>query len=105
MNIRKTFILFLNPGSELEYKKRHDEIWPEMIALLKSHDVHNYSISLEKDTNKLFCYAEIESEEKWADIANSEICKRWWDYMCDIMLCNSDNSPKSIELTEMFYMQ
>ena len=29
------FKMRLNPGQKEEYKRRHDEIWPELIALLK----------------------------------------------------------------------
>lgn len=104
MRIRKTFIMWLRPGFEDEYVKRHDELWPEMVETLKCHGVHNYSISLDRATNQLFAYAEIDSEEMWADIANTEVCKRWWKHMGDIMLTNHDNSPKSTELTEAFYM-
>ena len=105
MAIRKAFIMTLNAGCEEEYKKRHDDLWPEMIELLQSHGVHNYSISLCRETNQLFGYAEIDSEEQWAAIADTDDCKRWWDYMKDIMATNPDNSPKSVELTEVFYLE
>ena len=95
----------LNPGCEEEYKRRHDELWPEMKELLKSHGVNNYSISLCRETNQLFGYAEIDSEEQWKAIADTEECRKWWKYMSDIMETNPDNSPVSSELTEVFYLQ
>ena len=64
----------------------------------------NYTIFLDKQTLTLFGYIEIESEEKWAESANTEICKKWWDYMADIMEANSDNSPVSIDLKEVFHL-
>lgn len=103
--LRKTFYLTLNAGCEVEYKRRHDEIWPELVALLKEHGVHNYSISLARKTNQLFGYAEIESEQQWNDIANSPICQKWWKYMSDIMATNDDHSPVAVELCEMFYLE
>ena len=105
MPIRKTFFMTLNPDRESEYKRRHDEIWPELKTLLKSHGVHNYSISFSQETNQLFGYAEIESEEKWANIANSPICQKWWEFMSDIMSTNEDSSPVSVELSEVFYLE
>ena len=75
-----------------------------MKALLSSHGVHNYSIHLFAEQNLLFGYAEVESEEQWAAIADTEICKKWWAYMKDVMPSNPDNSPVSKELKEVFYL-
>ena len=94
----------LIPGNTDEYKRRHDAIWPELSMVLKTYGVHNYSISLSEDTNQLFAYAEIDSEEQWGSIANTTICKKWWLYMSDIMETNDNYSPMSTELTEMFYL-
>lgn len=103
--IRKGFLMKVNPDSHEEYKKRHDEIWPELVETLKEHGAHNYSIFLDKDINQLFAYVEIENEERWNAIANTEVCRRWWAYMKDIMPSNSDNSPVSVELKSVFYME
>jgi L-rhamnose mutarotase len=105
MRIRKQFIMYLNPGCEEEYRKRHDKLWPELEEALKSHGVHNYSISLCRETNQLFGYAEIESEERWNAIARTEACQKWWKYMGDIMATNPDSSPKSKDLVEVFYLK
>ena len=104
MKIRKSFCMKLISGNENEYKRRHDELWPDLKETLKVHGVHNYFISFSKDTNQLFAYAEIENEELWASISNTSICKRWWDYMSDIMETNDDNSPVATELTELFFL-
>lgn len=102
--IRKAFIMRLKPGNEAEYVRRHNPVWEELQAVLKSHGVHNYSIFFDRDTNKLFGYAEIESEEKWAAIADTEICRRWWAHMKDLMHTNEDNSPLAIALDEVFHL-
>ncbi len=39
------------------------------------------------------------------DMGDNEIVKKWWDYMADIMAVNPDNSPVSIPLEEVFYME
>ncbi len=103
--IRKAFLMSVNPESHAEYKKRHDEIWPELADTLKSHGASNYNIFLNQETSQLFAYVEIESEARWNAVASTAICKKWWAYMKDIMPSNADNSPKSCELTSVFYLE
>ncbi len=102
--IRKAFVMSVNPGRHGEYEDRHTPIWPELEAVLKAHGVNNYSIFLHAGTNQLFAYAEIESEEKWAGIADEEVCQKWWSYMGDIMPSNPDNSPVATDLREVFHI-
>jgi L-rhamnose mutarotase len=103
--IRKAFVMSVDPKFHEEYERRHRPVWPEMEALLKTHGVHNYSIHLDESTHQLFGYAEIESEERWAAIAKTEICQKWWQYMKDIMPSNPDGSPISKNLREVFYLK
>ncbi|WP_046174277.1 L-rhamnose mutarotase [Domibacillus indicus] len=102
--IRKASVMTVYKDQYEEYKKRHDELWPEMAAELKAHGAHNYSIFLEEETGKLFAYVEVESEEKWAGMAETEICQKWWAYMEPLMETNPDNSPVSRELKDVFYL-
>lgn len=102
--IRKAFKMKIYPDKIGEYTKRHNPIWKELYDVLKSSGVHNYSIYFDPQTNNLFGYAEIESEEKWSAISNTEICKKWWKYMKEIMEANTDNSPVSVELIEVFHI-
>ncbi|HKC64734.1 MAG TPA: L-rhamnose mutarotase [Pyrinomonadaceae bacterium] len=101
---RKAFLMTLKPGNEEEYERRHNPIWSELQEVLKAHGVHNYSIFLERATHRLFAYAEIESEELWHKIAETETCRRWWSYMEELMLTNSDSSPQAIDLDEVFHL-
>lgn len=94
----------LNPGCEEEYRKRHNPIWPKLEKVLKDHGVHNYSIFLDSGSNSLFGYAEIESEDLWQKIAETDMCRRWWAHMAELMLTNEDNSPVVSELTEVFHL-
>ncbi|UOQ44990.1 L-rhamnose mutarotase [Halobacillus salinarum] len=102
--IRKASVMYVNKGSYEEYKRRHDELWPEMNAALKEHGAHNYSIFLNEQTGELFAYLEIEDEEKWEQMSGTDVCRRWWAYMADIMETNDDHSPVSVELKDMFYL-
>jgi len=103
--IRKASIMHVNMDCFAEYKRRHDELWPEMAAELKNHGCRNYSIFLDEETGQLFAYAEIESEKRWAQMAKTDVCQRWWAYMKDIMKTNPDNSPVSRSLGSVFYLE
>ncbi len=100
----KGFKMKLFPGKEEEYEKRHNLLWPEMKEMIHNYGGKNYTIFLDEETLTLFGYIEIESEEKWAESANTEICRKWWDYMADIMETNPDNSPVSIDLMNIFHL-
>lgn len=102
--IRKAFVMYLNSGGRDEYESRHNPIWRELEQVLKDHGVSNYSIFLNEENNELFGYAEIESEEKWVAIAETEVCKKWWAHMKDLMETNEDNSPVSKGLKEVFHL-
>ncbi len=102
--IRKAFVMFLNEGQEAEYEKRHSPIWPDLQAVLKEHGAHNYSIFLDRETNRLFAFVEVEDEARWNAIAQTEPCRRWWAHMKDIMQSNPDNSPVALELREVFHL-
>jgi L-rhamnose mutarotase len=102
--IRKAFLMILRPGNQGEYERRHNPIWPELQEVLRRHGARNYSIFLDRETDRLFAYVEIESEELWANIAQTEVCRRWWAHMRDLMLTNDDNSPVAINLDEVFHL-
>ena len=97
--------MFLKPGFEKEYAKRHAALWPELKKQIEESGVRNYSIYWDKDTNILFGYQEVVGDTNSQDAeAADEITRKWWDYMADIMEVNPDNSPVSIPLPEMFHM-
>jgi L-rhamnose mutarotase len=102
--IRKAFVMSVNPGREAEYEKRHRPIWPELEKTLKAHGAHNYSIFLHPETRQLFGYVEVEDEQRWNAIAATPICRKWWAHMKDLMPSNPDNSPKSLDLREVFHI-
>ena len=102
--IRKAFVMQVSPDAHEEYQRRHNPIWPELEAVLKSHGAHNYAIYLDKARNLLFATVEIESEERWNAVGSTDVCQRWWKYMTDVMPANPDNSPVSSELQEVFYL-
>ncbi|TKC19146.1 L-rhamnose mutarotase [Robertmurraya kyonggiensis] len=102
--IRKAFIMTVYPDMHEEYERRHREIWPEMIEELRNHGAKNYSIFLDKETNQLFGYLEIDDEEKWKQMPLTETNQKWWRYMEPVMITNPDASPVTRELSEVFHM-
>ena len=102
--IREAGIMKIYEGMAEEYERRHNALWPEMIEDIRSHGGKNYSIFLNRATNELFSYLEIEDPEVWNARAGAEITKKWWDYMADIMETNPDHSPVFIPLTEVFHL-
>jgi L-rhamnose mutarotase len=99
---RIAFIMSVLPGHAAEYEKRHNPIWPELTDTLREHGVRNYSIFHDEATHQLFAYAEIEDEARWKAIAQTDVCRRWWRHMADVMPSNPDSSPVSRELHEVF---
>ena len=102
---REAFKMFLKPGFEEEYEKRHAAIWPELRQLLSDNGVYDYSIFWDKDTNILFACQKNNSDASSQDMGANPIVQKWWDYMADIMEVNPGNSPVSIPLPEVFYME
>lgn len=102
--IRKSIKMQLYPGMAEEYEKRHRALWPSMIEMIHAHGGSNYSIFLDQETNVLYGYLEIEDEEKWAKLADTEVNRKWWDYMADIMETNADNSPVCTDLVPVFHL-
>ncbi len=102
--IRKAAIMHVNPDQYAEYETRHNPIWPELEATLKSHGVYNYSIFLDEESSQLFAYVEIEDEARWNSLAQTDICKKWWAHMKPIMPSNPDNSPIEQPLREVFHI-
>lgn len=102
--LRRAFVMSVHPGREKEYEDRHNPIWPELEAALREHGVHNYSIFLHPETRQLFAYVEIEDEARWNSIAETAICRKWWESMRELMPSNPDNSPEALDLREVFHM-
>ena len=97
--------MYLNEGQKEEYKKRHNELWPELHQLLKDAGISEYSIFLDEETNILFAFQKLSGTGSSQDLGKTEVVQKWWAYMSDIMKSNPDNSPISKPLDEVFYME
>ena len=94
----------LKPGVVAEYKKRHDEIWPELAAALTAAGVSDYSIFFDAETFTLFAVQKLGEKNSTAGLPNLPILRKWWDYMAPLMETHADNSPVAKPLKEVFHL-
>jgi L-rhamnose mutarotase len=99
------FRMKLNPGMEAEYRRRHDEIWPELVDLLKAAGVSDYSIHLDRETGVLFGVLWRADDHRMDDLPGHPVMQRWWAHMADIMETKPDNEPVSVPLATVFHME
>ena len=98
------FRINLFPGQQEEYRKRHDEIWPELAALLREAGVSDYSIWLDEETNHLFAVLKRTPNHRMDVLPAEAVVRRWWDHMADIMETEPDNTPVQVPLRKMFHL-
>jgi len=101
---RNAFKMRLRPGVVAEYKKRHDEIWPELAAELKAAGISDYSIFLDEETLTLFAVQKLSDSNTASALPRSPIVRKWWDAMAPLMAVHPDNSPVATPLREVFYL-
>lgn len=80
----------IKPGCKAEYVRRHNEIWPEMVAVLKAAGICNYTIYCSGE--ELFGYYECEKGVAFAEKtqAESPVVQRWNDDMQDVLELEMD---------------
>lgn len=100
----RAFRMRLNPGCKQEYKKRHDEIWPELETLLKASGISEYRIFLDEELNALFGILQCPTDFDGAKLAQEPIMQKWWAFMADIMETHATNEPIASPLECVFYL-
>ena len=98
------FRMRLNPGCEAEYRKRHDEIWPELVDLLHRAGVSDYAIYLDPETLCLFGILTRSDDHAMDDLPGDPVMQRWWAHMADIMVVRADNEPVATPLIPVFHL-
>lgn len=98
------FTMKLLPGKAAEYKRRHDTIWPELLALLHEAGISDYSIYLDEETNILFGVLWRKDGHGMADLPSHPVMQRWWAHMADVMETRAGNEPVAVPLETMFQM-
>ena len=98
------FRMNLFPGQAAEYRKRHDEVFPDLAKALKDAGVSDYSIWHDAVSNHLFGILTLSDDNTMDQLAELEVTKRWWAFMRDIMAADADNVPVQIPLKRVFYL-
>ena len=98
------FRMKLHPGREAEYRRRHDAIWPELVALLREAGVSDYSIHLDRETGTLFGVLWRSDGHRMAELPAHPVMQRWWAHMADIMAAGPDNEPVAVPLETVFHL-
>jgi L-rhamnose mutarotase len=98
------FRMRLKPGMAQAYQRRHDEIWPELSALLGEAGIRDYSIFLDEESGALFGVLRRTANHGMDSLPQHPLMRRWWAYMADLMETNADQSPVSAPLVPMFYL-
>ena len=98
------FKMQLNPGCRDAYIKRHNEIWPELVNLLKDAGVSDYSIHLDSETNILFGVLWRSDGHSMDDLPSHPVMQKWWAHMADIMQTHPNNEPLASPLENVFHM-
>ena len=101
---RNAFKMKLKPGNVAEYKKRHDEIWPELSREIRAAGISDYSIFLDEETLTLFAVQKLTDKNSAASLPNSPIVSKWWNSMAPLMEVHPDNSPVATPLREVFHL-
>ena len=101
---RVAFVMQLHAGCEDEYRRRHESIWPELVALLRDAGIRDYSIFLDEKTLRLFAVLQTDDAMKLDSLAGEPVMRRWWEYMKDIMDTHADGSPVVVPLKGVFYL-
>ncbi len=94
----------LFPGFVEVYKTRHDEIWPGLVEVLKAGGISVYSIFIDEETGYLFGVLKADDPGLLDDLPAKPIVQQWWQFMSDVMETNTDNSPVTTPLKEVFYL-
>ena len=100
---RITYALELPRASFAEYRWRHEELWPELREAIAGQGGHNFSLHYDPAAELVFGYLEVDDPDAWAAGADSDVTRRWWAYMADLMPTNPDGSPVSHPLIEVFH--
>lgn len=98
------FRMQLKPGVIAEYRRRHDEIWPELVDLLRQSGIGNYRIFVDELTGSLFAVLELAGDNRRNSLPDEPVMRRWWDHMADLMDVDDGNRPVEWPLHEVFYL-
>ncbi len=103
---RVCFLLRVKKDRLDEYKRRHEQVWPEMLAALRETGWHNYSLFL-RDDGLLVGYVETPDFQKaLAGMAATAINDKWQREMGELFEQLQGQRPDQamFTLAEVFHL-
>lgn len=99
---RILFTFELYPGTEDEYKRRHDEIWPELVQALQEAGITNYTLF--RRGLQVMAYAECypDAETAFAKVGATEVNRRWSEWFKDTIVALTDDEGKLFQADEVW---
>ncbi|MEI8066828.1 MAG: L-rhamnose mutarotase [Actinomycetes bacterium] len=101
---RVCFTFDIYAGKEAEYKKRHDEIWPELVAELEAAGYTNYTIFQRGLTMVGYLECVPDKATAFGKMANSEVNAKWAKWFEEIIVNLTDGYGNLLELKEIWHM-
>ncbi len=101
---RVGFKMKIYAGKADEYRRRHDEIWPELNELLRSSGISDYTIFLDEESLELFAVQNLADDHTTDDLSENPLIQKWCEYMADIVLMDADGNPIVTPLSEMYHL-
>jgi|SRR4051794_31714443 L-rhamnose mutarotase len=102
--MRFCFMFEIKPGTEDEYKRRHDEIWPELVDVIKGAGVSNYSLFRRGTQIVAYCECEPDVATAFGKIGESEANGRWSEYFEDVIVSLTDEDGELRVAQEVWHL-
>lgn len=101
---RVCFTFEIRPGTEAEYQKRHDEIWPDLVAAIKAAGQSNYSMFRHGTLIVGYVECEPDAATAWARIGSTDVNARWQEWFKDIIVPLTDKHGQFKMLDEVWHL-
>ncbi|MCC7435176.1 MAG: L-rhamnose mutarotase [Methanoregulaceae archaeon] len=103
---RVAFTLKVKPDLIDEYRRRHADVWPEMLDALRETGWKNYSIFLQPDGTLLFYVETPDFKAALAGMAEKDVNRRWQEEMAPFFenLCGEQADQSFLPLEEVFHL-
>jgi L-rhamnose mutarotase len=99
------FRMLLRPGTEKEYRRRHDQIWPDLEAELRAAGILDYRIFRDPENHCLFAVITRARNHRMDELPQKPVMRRWWAMMADLMVTEADQAPSVTALEEVFCLR
>jgi L-rhamnose mutarotase len=101
---RLCFTFEIRPGAEAEYKKRHDEIWPELVEAIKDAGFANYSLFRRGTQVVAYCECHPDVATAFAKLGPSEVNVRWAKWFEDVIVSLTDENGELYRVEEVWHL-